>query len=68
MNKTNLTELFTNLHESIMLGLIRPSEGANRAIDAICATDKERKFPIDEIREYLADYPLLIIGLEEVIK
>lgn len=62
-----LTELFSDLHQSVELGLIRPKEGANRAIDAICATDKTRKFTIDELRELLADYPLLTWGLEQII-
>jgi hypothetical protein len=62
-----LTELFSDLQQCIELGLIRPKEGANRAIDAICATDKERKFTIDELRELLANYSLLTLGLEQLI-
>lgn len=62
-----LTELFSDLQQCVELGLIRPKEGANRAIDAICATDKERKFTIDELRAQLEDYTLLSIGLEQLI-
>lgn len=62
-----MTELFSSLNECIELGLIRPKEGANRAIDAICETDKTRKFTIGELRELLANYPLLTFGLEQLI-
>lgn len=62
-----LNDLFSDLQQCIELGLIRPKEGANRAIDAICATDKERKFTIDELRAQLEDYTLLSIGLEQLI-
>lgn len=62
-----LTELFSDLQQCVEIGLIRPQEGANRAIDAICATDKTRKFTIDELREQLNDYTLLAIGLEQLI-
>lgn len=62
-----LNELFSDLQQCIELGLIRPKEGANRAIDAICATDKTHKFTIDELRERLEDYTLLSVGLEQLI-
>ena len=62
-----LTELFSDPQQCVELGLIRPQEGANRAIDAICATDKTRKFTIDELREQLEDYTLLAIGLEQLV-
>lgn len=62
-----LSELFSDLQQCVELGLIRPKEGASRAIDAICASDKEHKFTMDELRELLADYPLLALGLEQLI-
>lgn len=62
-----LNELFSDLQQSVELGLIRPKEGANRAIDAICATDKKHKFTIDELRERIEDYTLLTIGLEQLV-
>lgn len=63
-----LNELFANLQQSVELGLIRPKEGANRAIDAICATDKTRKFTIDELRELLWEFRYLAAGLDELIR
>ena len=63
-----LNELFANLQQSVELGLIRPKEGANRAIDAICETDKTRKFTIDELRELLWEFRYLAAGLDELIR
>lgn len=69
--KTNenmkLTELFSDLQQCIELGLIIPEGGAKRAIDAICVSDKTRKFTMDELRELLADYPLVALGLEQLV-
>lgn len=67
MTRTDLTRLFENLEESCGYGFIQPRGGAYRAIDEICATDKDHKFTMDEVGELLADYPLLTWGLKQII-
>lgn len=57
----------TDLDNCAKLGLYSNKQATNKAIDLICEANKSHRFTIDELREILADYVHLSLGLELLI-
>ena len=56
------------LNEDAQLGLYTNKLAADRAVEAICETEPNRRFTMDELRAIVYDYDYLSAGLDELIR
>lgn len=56
------------LNESAQLGFYTNKLAADRAVEAICETNPNHRFTMDELRAILSSYEYLSAGLDELIR
>lgn len=57
-----------DLNESARMGFYTNKMAADRAVEAICVTETNHRFTMDELRAVLSDYDYLSAGLDELIR